>query len=153
MLFSTLLICAEAIHCLSFVAILPDVLIEDAEDRLVHLADLAKRMEDALIIAAGTFYYKDPSIDSTLEDLLKRLQNCPKRLSDWQYSTAFEGAWMILALVRAHYPRVNLHELVRTTPLGLEPEMFFDVVKDDAKYIVDACDLEKIIEDSNRHVL
>lgn len=109
---------------------MPDVPIEDAEDRFAHLAALAQRMKEALINAAGTFWYRD-TLD--LEGILTRLQNCPKRLSDWQYSVAFEGARMTLALVRVHYPGINLHELVTTMPPGLEPKMFFDAMKDDAK--------------------
>lgn len=131
---------------LSFAAILPAVPIEDAEDRLMHVVGLAQRMKVALTIAVGTFWYQDSSVGTDLEAILTCLQNCPERFSEGQYSAAFEGARMALALLKAHYPGVNLHELVRTNPTGVEPVMFFEAVKDDAKYVASACDLDNITE-------
>lgn len=56
---------------------------------------------------------------------------------------------MVLALIWAHYPDVDLEELVTTKSLGQEPAMFFEEVKDEAKYLVGACDLINVIEGGN----
>lgn len=56
---------------------------------------------------------------------------------------------MALALVRVHYPGVKLDELIRTNLEDREPMMFFDEVKEDAKYVHGACNLENVIEDGH----
>lgn len=124
---------------------LPEVRINDAEDRLRHLAGLAERMMVALTVVVG-IWYRDPTLGADLESILAHLEGCPEWMMEWQFSGAFEGARMALALVRAHYPSVNLHELVRSTPERREPPMFFDEVRVDAKFVAGACDLDNIIE-------
>lgn len=84
-----------------------------------------------------------------LESILTRLHGCHGRMSEWQFSGAFEGARMVLALVRAHYPGVKLEELVTTNPPSWEPAMFFEEFKEDAKYVDGACDLLNVIEGGN----
>lgn len=59
---------------------------------------------------------------------------------------------MVLALLKAHYPGVDLHELVTMNPPGLELVMFFEAVKNDTKFIAAAWDLDNIIEQGSSAV-
>lgn len=53
---------------------------------------------------------------------------------------------MALALIRAHNPDVKIHEVATTKHPGVEPDDFFEDVKEDAKFIIGLCDLDEIQE-------
>lgn len=125
---------------------LPEVQIEDAEVRLREVTELSQKMRVALGAAVGTLWYQDPVLRHELDGVLMLLQESPMHMGMWLFSSAFEGARQVLASVWAHFPDLELGPLVRTEVGDRKSEMFFEDVREKAKFAAGACKLQAIIE-------
>lgn len=101
----------------------------------------------AFATTVGTLWYQDPKLRHDLYSVLAVLQKSLGRMNEWLFSAAFEGARQVLAGIRAHLPDLDLGSFVRTVVGDRSPDMFFEEVREDAKFVAGACELQAIIEE------
>lgn len=74
------------------------------------------------------------------------MSGAPERLVALQEFAAFEGAWLLLARLKAHRPDVSTEAVVTSIPADCQLSDFFGEVREAARMVPVDSDLDVSIE-------
>lgn len=126
-------------------------------DRVITLPDRVRQVAGLMRIAKTTMLetiatlWKEKDIPTNSFALSDRIEQAPVQVQWWQQSAAREGAQMVLVLLRVHYKKVDLHAIEWPAAVGkdgkqVQPQNFFDEVRDHALGVEKYCSLKEMIE-------